>query len=585
MSTHLPIVAAVVYTLFGAIPAAVAVRSSRNRETAGAMPLLVTGVGAATASVVQAGRFLDSVLATPTALSLALHITLLASVNIAVLGTMYVAVEYTNRGQLTRSWVVVVLAVTATALPIARIVAGAANSPAFEPLANADFLYRVVLAAVGLVLFARQYLDSRGVYRKQAGTLTVGLAVGAGLGLLERFYPLPFVEFTLLGMSAGCVILAVALFRYDLFETAPVAREMLFDYVSDPVVAIDGKARVADINRAAKDAFAIGDGLVGQPAETVFTAEELSVPENVPSTAADLLGAVVVGDRRQFDPTHPVVKALHHGADIPETDFALVTNGELEYFSVRSTDLTVGPQSNGKLVVFREVTAERERAQDLDILKEVLSRVLRHNLRNEITVIRGYASSIANKSDDGVASEAGRIVDRTDVLLKTSETARAIKNVIDSAEPVPVSLAALVDRTVSTARDSYPEATIETDVPDIEVRINPEFDAALTELLENAIVHNDDDPTVAITGGPVDGGVELVVSDNGPGIPEHELAVIDRGEETSLNHGSGAGLWLIQIAVDHSDGDCHFETGPEGTTVTIRLSEAKPGADTLRPEL
>ncbi|WP_436900374.1 ATP-binding protein [Halovenus halobia] len=581
MSTHLPVVAAVVYTLLGVIPAAVAVRSFRNRETAGAVPLLVTGVGATTASVVQAGRFLELVLAIPTPVSLALHIALLASVNIAVLGTMYVAVEYTNRGRLTRSWLVGALAFTAIGLPVGRILAGAAESPAFGPLADADFLYRVVLAAVGLGLFARQYLASRGVYRKQAGTLTVGLAIGAGLGLLERFYPLPFVEFTLLGMSGGCAVLAVALFRYDLFETAPVARETLFDYVSDPVVAIDGESRVADVNRAAMDAFAIGDDLIGQPAETVFAAEELSVPENVPSTAADLLGAVVVGDRRQFDPSNSVVEALHDGADIPETDFALVTDGELEYFSVRSTDLSVGPESAGKLVVFREVTAERERAQDLDILKEVLSRVLRHNLRNEITVIRGYASSIANKSDDGVADEADRIVDRTDVLLKTSETARAIKNVIDSAEPVPVSLVALVDRTAAAARDSYPDATIETDVSDVEVRINPEFDAALTELLENAIVHNDDDPTVTITGGRVDGGVELRVSDNGPGIPEHELAVIDRGEETSLNHGSGAGLWLIQIAADHSDGDCQFETGPEGTTVTVRLPEANPAADTL----
>jgi len=576
MSTHLPVLAAALYALLGAIPAAVGVRSSRNRETAGAVPLLVTGAGAATASLVQSIQFLDRVLAIPTALSLVLHIALLASVNIAVLGAMYVAVEYTNRGQLTRSWVVAALAATAVALPLARILAGAANSPAFEPLADADFLYRVALAAVGLGLFVRQYLESRGVYRKQAGTLTVGLAIGAGLGLLERFYPLPFVEFTLLGMSGGCVVLAVALFRYDLFETAPVAREMLFDYVSDPVVAIDGRGRVADSNRAAKNAFAIGDELIGQPVETVFAPENLSVPENVPSGAADLLGAVVVGDRRQFDPTHPVVKALHEGAAIPETDFTLVSNGELEYFSVRSADLAVGPQSAGKLVVFREVTAERERAQDLDILKEVLSRVLRHNLRNEITVIRGYASSIANKSDDGVAAEAGRIVDRTDVLLKTSETARAIKNVIDSAEPVPVSLVALVDRTASPARDSYPEATIETDIQDAQVLINPEFDAALTELLENAIVHNDGDPNITIDGGPVDGGVELTICDNGPGIPEHELAVIDRGEETSLNHGSGAGLWLIQIAVDHSDGDCHFETGPDGTTVTIRLPEATP---------
>lgn len=581
MSSH-PLVAAAVYVLLGAIPAGVAVVSWRNRGTSGATPLVVTGVGAGAASVIQAGRFLEAPLGLPGSISIILHIGLLASVNVAVLGALYVAVEYTNRRRLIRPWLLAVLAVLAAGLPVARIFAGVLDSPAFGPLANADFFYRVVVAVAGLSLFVRQYLDSQGVYRKQAGALTVGLGIGAGFGLLERVFTSEFVEFTLLGMSGGCVVLAVALFRYEFLETGPIARETLFDYVSDPVVALDEQNHVADANRAAKDAFAITDDLIGRQSTTVFEADDqLAIPESVPSSATDLVGGLVIGERRHFDPAHSVIAAIHDGSDIPEADFALVSDNELNYYTVTGTDLSAGPETAGQLIVFREVTAERERAQDLDILKEVLSRVLRHNLRNEITVIRGFASSIADSGDEQTASEADRIVDRTNVLLKTSETARAIKNVIDSAEPVPVSLQTLVARTVESAREEFSETTFETAVPDVEVMINPEFDAALAEVLENAIVHNEGEPQIHITGDRADAGVELRITDNGPGIPEHELDVLDRGEETSLDHGSGAGLWLIQIAADHSGGDCRFETDEDGTTVTIWLPEAEPDADVV----
>lgn len=59
-------------------------------------------------------------------------------------------------------------------------------------------------------------------------------------------------------------------------------------------------------------------------------------------------------------------------------------------------------------------------------------------------------------------------------------------------------------------------------------------------------------------------------STSGPGIPDHELAALDRRGETDLTHGSGAGLWLLYTTVLESRGSVSFET-EEGTTVRIRL--------------
>lgn len=62
------------------------------------------------------------------------------------------------------------------------------------------------------------------------------------------------------------------------------------------------------------------------------------------------------------------------------------------------------------------------------------------------------------------------------------------------------------------------------------------------------------------------------MADNGPGIPECELGVLERGYETPLEHTSGLGLWLVNLIVRESDGDLLYaENDPRGSKITIRL--------------
>ena len=95
------------------------------------------------------------------------------------------------------------------------------------------------------------------------------------------------------------------------------------------------------------------------------------------------------------------------------------------------------------------------------------------------------------------------------------------------------------------------------------------LDVLVTNLVENALQHAED-PTVTVTATVDDDAVVLTVSDDGPGIPDHELGVLDRGRETDLSHGSGIGLWLIQWAVTSLRGTVAFDT-TAGTTATVRL--------------
>jgi len=585
--------AGVAYAALAAVPAGIALYATRNLEKPGARSLVATGLCTAAATVVQGLRFAEAAVSVGPWPGIALHIALLAAINLAVLGTFSLAVEYTGRRWLADRRLVLALGAPGLLLPVARILTEAAGAGAAGAVADLDFLYRLLLAVGGLSLFARQVVGSRGIYRKQSGALLIGLAVGAGLGLVERYYTLAFVEFTLLGMIVGLGVLARALFRYEFLETVPIARETLFDQVTDPVVALDGDGQVVDRNRAADDAFGLSASILGKDRGELFHAHPSLAAEYSGVLGTKEIAGVVSRDRRHFDQEHATVATLaggNSGEGDSVTDggaerlqagasggtFGVLQDGDVRYYQVSASALAFAPGYEGKLLVFRDVTASKEREQDLDILKQVLTRVLRHNLRNDATAIQGFAQSIADTGEDGTREKAERIVALTEKLTATSETARRIEDVIDADRPAEFDLRRQIETVVDDVGAKHPGAAIEWQVPEgLAVVANPELPAALTEVVENAVVHSGASPRVEITGARSGRWVDLTVVDDGPGVPAYELETIAQGEETALVHGSGAGLWLIQTAVEDSNGDVTYESSENGTTVRIRLPAAE----------
>jgi len=219
----------------------------------------------------------------------------------------------------------------------------------------------------------------------------------------------------------------------------------------------------------------------------------------------------------------------------------------------------------------------------------VLNRVLRHNLRNAMTVVVGNADRIEARTDDEeVAADARRIRHRGESLLDLAEHARALESSFgtrdDEATARPVR--AIVEEAVAVVADEYPNATLtanvnlgidgddSSDSTGGEVRV-PRGDLVLVvldELLRNGVVHNDGDrPTVELTVAADAETVRLAVSDDGPGLPPVERRVLTGSiVETATQHGSGLGLWLVSWLVARVDGEVDVSTAG-GTTVTLAL--------------
>jgi len=224
------------------------------------------------------------------------------------------------------------------------------------------------------------------------------------------------------------------------------------------------------------------------------------------------------------------------------------------------------------------LAAEHETATRFSRRLNVLNRVLRHDIRNKVNVIRGNADLVAAGTDEtGTAAETIR--QQADQMFKLSEYARELQAVLDQeevdTEPVDVGTT-IAAKAMRLGRD-HGYATIHQDVADEAwADVSPFVDSAIENLLANAVEHNDStSPTVWIDVA-VDGNVVTVrIADDGPGIPAEEVAVLQRGRETSLEHTSGLGLWLVHWIVTESGGSVSFEERePEGSVVELVLPRA-----------
>ncbi|MFW5950370.1 MAG: ATP-binding protein [archaeon] len=227
------------------------------------------------------------------------------------------------------------------------------------------------------------------------------------------------------------------------------------------------------------------------------------------------------------------------------------------------------------LVRQRELSLDLDRRRNLSL---VLNRVLRHNLRNDMTVVRGRLQMVFDEldRDDGSADIITRNIDQ---LIDIGEKARQLERVIES-EPSPGKVE-LMDTLAEIAADvttEFPAASISIDGPD-EVQITAEsfVRTALFEVIENAAKHSGDEPTIKVAVTSDENTVNVRITDDGPGLPEQERAVLTGREESSLSHGSGLGHWLVYWIVNYHDGT--IETTVDGAT-TITISIPYVGTDT-----
>lgn len=242
--------------------------------------------------------------------------------------------------------------------------------------------------------------------------------------------------------------------------------------------------------------------------------------------------------------------------------------------------LTLGPitDRDGTVVGAVGIGEDRTEWSLREQRLSVLTRVLRHNFRNDLNVIMGFSEqALANTDDEQVAASLRRVLGKAEELLRIGETSRRVERLLDDPQSTAVhQLDHVVDAALGSVDDELlASAEVAVDVPaGVTIEAVDRFPEAIAELVDNAIRHNDADrPRIRIDAAelPSESWVTLSVADDGPGIPPAERAVLTDAEH-QLDHASGLGLWYVNWLVTAGGGSLSLaESKAGGARVELSL--------------
>jgi len=230
----------------------------------------------------------------------------------------------------------------------------------------------------------------------------------------------------------------------------------------------------------------------------------------------------------------------------------------------------------------KDVTETREYQQVLEEQNErleLLNRLVRHDIRNDMQLVQGMADLLDDLSDEGEQPHLETIKTRTEHVIELTDLMGELMDALvseadDNLEPTNLSF--VLDREIREASSSYPDATIRTrgNVPLVEVTANDMLRSVFRNLLNNAVQHHDgDEPTVEVSAEVTDDWVLVQVADDGPGIdPNRRETVFGKGKKGIDSEGTGLGLYLVYTLVDHYGGSVWIEDNePRGSVFNVRL--------------
>src|SRR5581483_1788828 len=242
----------------------------------------------------------------------------------------------------------------------------------------------------------------------------------------------------------------------------------------------------------------------------------------------------------------------------------------------------------GELVIdFRDITA----AKELEEAKDLFLATTSHELRTPITVVQGFASTLASRWDQ-LPDEDRRAAVRT-IAERAGSLGRLVEQLLlgarAGADQLPVSngpfdLAGVLRGAANSFQPLSDKHTVVADIPaDLPAAHGDTMatDIIIGQLLENAIKYSPDGGTVHIRARVHGPWIEVTVDDEGIGIATADLErIFDRfvqGETGDRRRfgGVGIGLFIVRRLAQAQHGEVTARPRPAGgTTLRLRLRPA-----------
>ena len=230
---------------------------------------------------------------------------------------------------------------------------------------------------------------------------------------------------------------------------------------------------------------------------------------------------------------------------------------------------------------YAEKSAETLKDSDYAIKK---ARVISHEIRNQLSICDLYTEIIRKNSENGNIEGISNAIKAINKALKMANNSLLALKSNDSTELKNISLKEIISTAVELAGVYITDRNIELQVENnIDAEILADTDklvAVIINLVKNAVeafpieeIVSDnvrDDKYIKIKTEKDENSVQILVSNNAPGIAEPERIFYEGF--TTKAAGSGLGLWICKKSIEEQMGELELSRSTEDyTEFTIRL--------------
>ncbi|ADB60858.1 multi-sensor signal transduction histidine kinase [Haloterrigena turkmenica DSM 5511] len=342
----------------------------------------------------------------------------------------------------------------------ATVVTAEPNVGLFVHLAYAT----LCLAATAIVVLDVA-VRSNSLHRWQGIAVLVAVAVPWASAVVASS-SLEIIGTTPIGLTITGLAITFGLYRYRLLELAPIARNEVVANLEDGVLVVDADRRIIDSNPVAQRLFDRDrDALVGTP-----------VVDVVPTVDVDA-----------------VIDASADGGDGHDAQFSLGDGAERRIYELSASPIDGRGGPLGWTLVVHDVTDRVRRERELERKNRKLDEfasVVSHDLRNPLTVSKGYLELLEEEYDPEhvrtIARSHERMEELIDDVLTLARQGQA------ALEPEPVALGPAA-RTAWETVDTGDAALTVAD--DRTIRADPaQFRQLLENLFRNSVEHGSTNP-------------------------------------------------------------------------------------------
>ena len=259
-------------------------------------------------------------------------------------------------------------------------------------------------------------------------------------------------------------------------------------------------------------------------------------------------------------------------------------------FSLAASPLAGDDGPIGRVAVVQDVT-DRHR---LDAVRRDFVANVSHELRTPIGAIVALADTLTVDDDETDPAVLRRLAER--LAHEAERASHLIDDLLDLSrveagelefEEVTVDqlVAACVRRVVASAGARAPDVSVVGQPPATRILVDrTQLEAAIVNLIENAIKYSDPGAPVLVSAVDDREGVDFVVRDEGIGIPPADrdriferFYRVDRAR-SRVTGGTGLGLSIVRNVARNHGGEVHVESREgEGSTFVIRLPRNASG--------